>query len=231
VSKQQCVLIVENELPIRRLLQVALERASYRVIEAGTRAEALQAIDAERPEIVILDLSLPDGDGMELIPLICKDERASVLVVSDQSATSVKVAALDLGATDYLTKPFDTDELLARIRVAVRSKVKGDCGQTSVTAGNLTIDLLARRITRNGVELRLTPKEFTALAELARFPGRIITHQHLLRAIWENEYERHSEHLRVLVHNIRKKLEENSKKPTIILNELGIGYRLARPCA
>ncbi len=226
MSNEPHVLVVDDELPIRRLLRAALERASYRVLEAETGAEALRIVASDDPEVVLLDLGLPDRDGLELIPLIRKQGRASILVVSARDATEEKVASLDLGAADYVTKPFDTNELLARVRAALRHRLISEGGQASVTAGNLTIDLMARRITRDGIELHLTPKEFTAVAELARFPGRVITHQQLLRTIWANDYERHVEYLRVLVRNIRQKIEEDPARPTLIVNELGVGYRL-----
>lgn len=226
MSNEPHVLVVDDELPIRRLLRAALERASYRVLEAETGAEALRIVASDDPEVVLLDLGLPDRDGLELIPLIRKQGRASILVVSARDATEEKVASLDLGAADYVTKPFDTNELLARVRAALRHRLISEGGQATVTAGNLTIDLMARRITRDGVELHLTPKEFTAVAELARFPGRVITHQQLLRTIWANDYERHVEYLRVLVRNIRQKIEEDPARPTLIVNELGVGYRL-----
>ncbi|HEY0270435.1 MAG TPA: response regulator transcription factor [Sphingomonas sp.] len=226
MTSQPTVLIVDDEMPIRRLLRAALDRASYRVIEARTGAEALRLLAAESPDVVLLDLGLPDRDGLELIPLMLRQGRANILIVSAREATGEKVAALDLGAADYVTKPFDTEELLARVRAALRHRLTSDGGQASVTAGPLVIDLAERRITRDGAEVHLTPKEFVAIAELARFPGRVITHQHLLRAIWPNDHERYVEYLRVLVRNLRRKIEDDPARPALIVNELGIGYRL-----
>jgi two-component system KDP operon response regulator KdpE len=226
VSNEPTILIVDDELQIRRLTRAALDRAGYRVIEANTGAEALKLTAAHEPDLVLLDLGLPDRDGLELIPLMLKQGRAAVLVVSARDATEEKVAALDLGATDYVTKPFDTEELLARVRAALRQRLTSDGGQAIVTAGSVVIDLTARRITRDGVEVHLTPKEFIAVAELARFPGRVITHQQLLRAIWPNEHDGYVEYLRVLVRNIRQKIEDDPARPALIVNELGVGYRL-----
>jgi two-component system KDP operon response regulator KdpE len=221
------ILIVDDEPPIRRLLRGALERAGYRAIEAGTAKEAMVLVAADDPAVILLDLGLPDRDGMELIPIIGKQSQATILIISARDATEEKVAALDLGAADYVTKPFDTEELLARVRAALRHRLTADGGQTLVIIGGVTIDLLDRRVTRDGVEIHLTPKEFVAMAELARFPGRVITHQVLLRAIWPNDYERHVEYLRVLIRNMRQKLEIDPARPALIVNELGVGYRLS----
>lgn len=220
------VLIVDDEPHIRRLLNGTLSRAGYRVTEAESARQALAEIEANPPEIVLLDLGLPDRDGLELLPLIQQKSKAAVLVVSARDATDEKVAALDLGAIDYVTKPFDTEELLARVRVALRSRLVAEGGRSSVEAGDVTIDLVQRRIHKAGEEVHLTPKEFTVVAELARFPGRVITHDKLLAAVWPNDYERHIEYLRVIVRNIRQKLEDDAARPTIIVNELGVGYRL-----
>ncbi len=229
MSNDPVILVVDDEVSIRRLLRAALERASYKVKEAVNGREAIDMVVSEDPALVLLDLGLPDRDGLELIPLIRKQSQASILVVSARDATDEKVAALDLGAADYVTKPFDTDELLARVRATLRNRLVSDGGQVAVTAGTLNIDLIARRVTRDGVEIHLTPKEFTAVAELARFPGRVITHQQLLRSIWSNDYERHVEYLRVLIRSLRQKVELDPARPSLIVNELGIGYRLIGP--
>jgi two-component system KDP operon response regulator KdpE len=176
--------------------------------------------------MVLLDLGLPDRDGLELIPAIRKQSKAAILVVSARDATEQKVTALDLGAVDYVTKPFDTEELLARVRAALRGRIGADGGRSSLTAGGVTFDLLDRRVTRGAEEIHLTPKEFAVIAELARFPGRVITHQQLLSAVWAQDYERHIEYLRVVIRNIRQKLEIDPARPEIIVNELGVGYRL-----
>ena len=219
------VLVADDEPHIRRLLSGALARSGYRVVEAASAREAVAAL-TDQPAVVLLDLGLPDRDGMELVPVIRRQSKAAIVVVSARESTEEKVAALDLGAADYVTKPFDTEELLARIRAALRTALTADGGRASVTAGTVHVDLLNHRITRNGEELRLTPKEFAVVAELARFPGRAITHQQLLAAVWPNDHERHIEYLRVVVRNIRQKLEEDPARPALIVNELGVGYRL-----
>ena len=229
MTNDPVILVVDDEISIRRLLRAALERASYRVKEASNGREALEKVVSEDPSLVLLDLGLPDRDGLELIPLIRKQSQATIVIVSARDATDEKVAALDLGAADYVTKPFDTDELLARVRATLRNRLVNDGGQLAVTAGSLNIDLVARRVTRDGVDIHLSPKEFTAVAELARFPGRVITHQQLLRSIWSNDYERHVEYLRVLIRSVRQKVEPDPARPSHIVNELGIGYRLMVP--
>ena len=222
------ILIVDDEAPIRRLLNGTLARVGYRIVEAGTASDALAALAEHKPDVVLLDLGLPDRDGMELVPLVRQRSAAAVLVVSARDATDEKVAALDLGAIDYVTKPFDSEELLARVRVALRSRVAAGGGQEQVVAGDVTLDLVGRHVHKGEREVHLTPKEYGVMAELARFPGRVITHDKLLAAVWANDYDRHIEYLRVVVRNIRQKLEDDPARPTIIVNELGVGYRLMR---
>lgn len=220
------LLVVDDEPAIRRLLHAGLARAGYRVIEAGTAREAMTAIQIDKPEAVLLDLGLPDRDGLELVPLVKQKSEATLIVVSARDATDEKVAALDLGADDYLTKPFDTDELLARVRVALRNRLTRDGGNLAVTVGDVKLDLVARRVTKGGKEVHLTPKEYAVLAQLARFPGRVITHKQLMDEVWPREHEHHVEYLRVLIRTLRQKLEADPQQPQIIGNELGIGYRL-----
>lgn len=219
------VLVVDDEAAIRRLLRPTLENAGLHVVEAASAAEAVARL-AGGPDLVLLDLGLPDRNGMELLPVIAKRGGASVIVVSARDATEEKVTALDLGAADYVTKPFDTDELLARIRVALRHRVTGEGGRTAVRVGEVEIDLLERRVTRAGEEVHLTPKEYAVLAELARFPGRAITHRQLLKTVWPTDRDGHVEYLRVVIRNMRQKLEANPAMPTLIVNDPGVGYRL-----
>ncbi len=220
------VLIVDDELYIRRLLTATLARAGYQIVEAANAAEALSVAERTRPELVLLDLGLPDRDGLELVQPLMRDGSTAVLVVSAREATDDKVAALDLGADDYVTKPFDTEELLARVRAARRHKL-GERGAASVvTAGELQIDLLARQVTRGAEEVHLTRKEYEVLATLAAAPDRVVTHQTILAAAWPREYDRRIEYLRIVVRNLRGKIEPDPARPTIITNELGVGYRL-----
>ncbi|AJA10084.1 response regulator with CheY-like receiver domain and winged-helix DNA-binding domain [Sphingopyxis fribergensis] len=220
------VLVVDDELHIRRLIHAALARADYAIVEAENARDALDMLRKERPDIVLLDLGLPDRDGLELVPLVKQQSDTTLIVVSARDATDQKVAALDLGADDYLTKPFDTDELLARVRVALRNRMTRDGGMLAVTAGDVTIDLIARTVVKAGREVHLTPKEYAVLAQLARHPGRVITHKQIMTEVWPREVDHHVEYLRVLVRTLRQKLESDPQQPQIISNELGIGYRL-----
>ncbi|MBO9698153.1 MAG: response regulator transcription factor [Sphingopyxis sp.] len=220
------ILVVDDELHIRRLIRAALERADYAIVEAENAREAAGLLRTERPDITLLDLGLPDRDGLELVPLFKQQSDTTLIVVSARDATEEKVAALDLGADDYLTKPFDTDELLARVRVALRNRLTRDGGNLTLSAGDVTMDLIARTVTKGGSEVHLTPKEYAVLAQLARFPGRVITHNQIMNEVWPHEHEHHVEYLRVLIRTLRQKLEADPQQPKIISNELGIGYRL-----
>lgn len=219
------ILIVDDEHAIRRLVRGAVERAGYSVDEAANAADALTFAHREGCELVLLDLGLPDRDGIELVPLI-KAMACAVIVLTARDATSEKVAALDLGADDYVVKPFDTEELLARIRAALRhrSSAAGESGVLMV--GALTIDLPSRRVTRAGNEVKLTRKEFAVLSELARHPDRVVTHAQLLRAVWGDAHADDVEYLRVTLRGLRRKLEDDPTTPAIFRNEPGIGYRL-----
>lgn len=223
------VLIVDDEPHIRRLIQAALNRADYLTIEAESARQAMDRLQHERPEIVLLDLGLPDRDGLELVPLVKQHADTTLIVVSARDATEEKVTALDLGADDYLTKPFDTDELLARVRVALRNRMTRGGGVPAVSVGDLSINLLDRKIVKAGKEVHLTPKEYAVLAQLAKFPGRVITHEQIMANVWPRDAERHVEYLRVLVRNLRQKLETDPQRPQIISNDVGIGYRLRIP--
>lgn len=219
------VLVVDDEPAIRRLLHASLDRARYRVIEAGSAREAIAALQIDKPELVLLDLGLPDRDGLELIPLI-KSAGAATIVVSARDATEQKVAALDLGADDYVSKPFDTEEVLARIRVALRHRLAGEVGVACVRCGPIEVDLAARAVRRAGSEVHLTPREYGFLAELAKTPGRVVTHAQLLRAVWGPGHETDVEYLRVAARSIRRKLEADPSQPMLFRNEPGVGYRL-----
>ncbi len=219
------VLIVDDEPAIRRLVRGALERAGHSVSEAATAAEAVIEARRDGCELVLLDLGLPDRDGLELVPLLKALKRA-VIVLTARDATAEKVAALDLGADDYVLKPFDTEELLARVRVALRHNL-GDAVEGGVARfGNVTLDPAARRVTRDGEEVRLTRKEYALLTELARHPGRVITHSQLLTGVWGAAHVTDVEYLRVAMRGLRMKLEEDPAAPRLLINEPGVGYRL-----
>lgn len=225
MSQQAKILVVDDEPAIRKLLGAGLGRAGYRVVEAGSARDALNAMQIDKPEAVLLDLGLPDRDGLELVPLL-KAAGASVLVVSARDATDQKVTALDLGADDYVTKPFDTEEVLARIRTALRHRLSAEAEAAVVKVGAIEIDLAARLVRKGGEEVHLTPKEFGFLAELAKHPGRVVTHSQLLRTVWGAGHEHDVEYLRVAARGVRRKLEDDPALPTAIRNEPGVGYRL-----
>lgn len=218
------ILIVDDEPAIRRLVRGAVERAGFSVSESGSAAEALAEARREGCELVLLDLGLPDRDGIELVPLLKQMDRA-VIVLTARDATAEKVTALDLGADDYVVKPFDTDELVARVRAALRHRTAG--GSTApLVVGTIAIDLTTRRVIRDGAEVRLTRKEYALLAELVRHPDRVLTHAALLRAIWGDAHVDDVEYLRVTMRGLRLKLEDDPAMPTILRNEPGVGYRL-----
>jgi two-component system KDP operon response regulator KdpE len=220
------ILVVDDEPQIRRLLRNTLERADYTVSLAADAREAMRMLGIDKPDAVLLDLGLPDRDGLELIPLIKAQSDAALLIVSAREATAEKVAALDLGADDYVTKPFDTDELLARLRTSLRRRVQASAESQIVRAWDVEIDLVNRLVRKGGEEVHLTPKEYAFLSELARHPGRVFTHKQLLGAVWGAVFEQNIEYVRIVVRNIRQKLEDDPSSPRLIVNELAVGYRL-----
>ncbi|SEK87837.1 two-component system, OmpR family, KDP operon response regulator KdpE [Sphingomonas palmae] len=220
------ILVVDDDAAIRRLLRNTLNRAGYNVVEAANGRDALRQAATEQPGAVLLDLGLPDRDGLSIIPLLRAQADLVILVVSARDAVDEKVSALDLGADDYVTKPFDTDELLARLRVALRHH--GGSGTTPkiVHRGDLSIDLDRRTVTRGNEELHLTRKEHDVLGVLARHIGRVVTHERLLSACWGADEDPRVEYLRIVIRNLRQKLEAPEPVGSVIANELGVGYRL-----
>lgn len=225
-AKAARILVIDDELQIRTLLRATLIRAGYEVVEAGNARDALSAKVIDKPDLVLLDLGLPDRDGLELVQALRDEPRPALIVVSARGETDQKVAALDLGADDYVAKPFDTEELLARIRAALRNRLASEAERQVVQAGEITIDLGRRLVLRGGEEVHLTPKEYVVIAELAKHPGRVLTHQHLLRAAWGPAHENQTEYLRVAVRALRQKLEREPSRPELIVNEPAVGYRI-----
>lgn len=220
------VLIVDDEAAIRRLLRQTLERAHHTVIEAADARDALAAVDRHEPDAVLLDLGLPGRDGLELVPLIAQRPATALLVISARDGTDDKVAALDLGADDYVTKPFDSEELLARLRAALRRHEFA--GKGLIDTGDVSIDLAAHVVRRAGEQVHLTRKEYDVLALLAEHVGRIVTHKHILHRVWGGADPR-IEYLRIVVRNLRQKLEAPAPVGSLVSNEQGVGYRLRRP--
>jgi two-component system KDP operon response regulator KdpE len=223
------VLIVEDERPIRRFLRAALEGKEYRVVEAESCAEARARAASEPPDLVILDLGLPDVDGLGFLDWLREWTPAPVLVLSARGREDDKVTALDRGADDYLTKPFGIGELLARLRVALRNRARqsSTTGEEPVFAvGDLRVDLAARRVFRGGEAVRLTPIEFRLLAALIRHAGKVLTHRQLLREVWGPQHSDDARYVRVFVASLRRKIEPDPSRPRTLLTEQGVGYRL-----
>jgi two-component system KDP operon response regulator KdpE len=220
------VLIVDDEVPIRRLLRTTLSVQDYNVLEAGSVAEALDMLAAEKVDLVILDLGLPDGDGIEVIRTVRLESETPIIVLSARNDERGKVAALDAGADDYVTKPFGAEELMARVRTAMRHRVQKQGGQPLFQADGLCVDLVRRIVTRDGKDVKLSPKEYGILQQLVIHAGKVLTHKHLLREVWGSENEDDVPYLRVYIRQLRGKLEANPEQPSLILTEPGVGYRL-----
>ena len=220
------VLIVDDEPQIRRFLRVSLSAEGVQVFEAANLAEARSALRGDRPDLMILDLGLPDGDGLELIPQVREHSSLPIIVLSVRDDEAGKVRALDAGADDYLTKPFGTGELLARIRAALRHRLLASGAQPIVESGELKIDLSLRRVTLAGAELKLSRKEYAILAVLAKHAGRVVTQPQILREVWGKVHEDDTQYLRVYVGQLRHKLGDDAAAPRYLLTEPGVGYRL-----
>ena len=217
-------LIIDDEVQIRRLLRVVLEAENYQVHEAETGQQGLIEIASRRPAIILLDLGLPDLDGLEVLKRLREWSEAPVLVLSVRDDEQGKVAALDAGAEDYVTKPFSSAELLARLRAAQR-KTRPEEEVSVFTSGDLSVDLTARVVTRAGREIKLTGTEYALLRLFVRHPGRVLTHRHILREVWGPKSEEHRQYLRVYVTHLRQKIERDPTAPELIKTEPGIGYR------
>jgi two-component system KDP operon response regulator KdpE len=218
------VLVVDDEPQIVRGLRVILSNAGYRVEEATTKHEALDAVSVRPPDAIVLDLVLPDGDGIEVCTEIRKWSQVPIVVLSAVGDERQKVRALDAGADDYVTKPFGSEELLARMRAVLRRR--GEDGDSAVRVGQLEIDLADRTVKRDGEDIHLTPIEFDLLSKLAEHPGRLVTHRQLLQQVWGPGYEDETHYLRVHFAHVRSKLERDPSNPTYVITEPGIGYRL-----
>lgn len=221
-----CVLVIDDEEQIRKFLRISLTANGYRVLEAGTGREGLQRAQQHQPELLILDLGLPDMDGKEVLDQLRAWSSVPVLVLSVRASDSEKVLCLDGGANDYVTKPFSIPEFLARVRVLLRPNHHRLRPNTQVHCGALQIDLQGRHVRLNGHDIALTPKEYDVLATLARQPGGVVTQHQLLRDIWGPTHLEDSHYLRVVVGHLRQKLGDNPANPRFILTEAGIGYRL-----
>jgi two-component system KDP operon response regulator KdpE len=223
------VLVVDDEPPIRRFLRSGLTAAGHRVVLAEDAAGALTAIRAEKPDVIILDLGLPDRSGLDVIGEIRQRSTVPIIVLSARSDERSKVAALDLGADDYVSKPFGMAELTARLRAALRHAFQAQGETPLFVSGELVVDLVRRHVARSGAEVRLSPKEFDLLKHLVMHAGKVLTHRHLLREVWGPAHSEDVQYLRVFIRGLRQKLEPDPTRPTHILTELGVGYRLQLP--
>lgn len=221
------ILIVEDEKEIRRFLRMALEGEGFRVVEADTLSRGLIEAATRKPELAIIDLGLPDGDGSQFIREIRQWSSMPVIVLSARSDEQDKIAALDAGADDFLTKPFGIGELMARVRVALRHRQTpgSDELRAQVNFGSVSVDIAARRVTRHGEDLHLTPIEFRLLVSLLNHPGKVMTQRQLLAQVWGPNAVEHSHYLRIYMGHLRQKLEHDPAQPQHLITETGVGYR------
>ncbi len=222
------ILIVEDELPIRRFLRTALAGENYRLAEAENGQQAVRLATQQPPDLVVLDLGLPDVDGQQVLRQLRDWLRVPIIILSARDQEQQKIAALDAGADDYLTKPFSAGELLARLRVALRHAARVADGRVPSVfeCGGLKIDLAARRVWVDAAEVRLTPLEYKLLTTLARHAGKVLTHQFLLKEVWGPHQVRETHYLRVFMASLRRKIEFDAAQPRYLLTEQGVGYRL-----
>jgi two-component system, OmpR family, KDP operon response regulator KdpE len=218
------VLVIEDEAPLRRALRIFLEAHDYEVVLASAGREGLDLAAREHPDVVILDLGLPDMDGVSVAAALRGWSTVPIVVLSARDAEPVKVAALDAGADDYVTKPFGMNEFLARLRAALRRAAPTE-SERVITTEDFSIDLGAKQIHRNGSDLHLTPTEWQIVEVLARHRGRLVTQQQLLQQVWGPQYERETHYLRIYMSQIRRKLEPDPSRPRYFITEPGMGYR------
>ncbi len=228
MSDKSTALIIDDEIQIRRLLRVVLEAEDYRVLESETGRQGLSDVALRRPDVVLLDLGLPDMDGLAVLKRLREWSRVPVLILSVRDGPEDKVAALDAGADDYVTKPFESVELLARLR-AIQRRAPSGTEEPYFQAGHLAIDFNGRNVTVKGHEVKLTATEYALLKVLALHAGKVVTHKQLLREVWGPNAEEQSQYLRVYMTHLRKKIEDTEAREKLLRTESGIGYRLVLP--
>jgi len=229
MTEARAVLVVDDEIQIRRFLRAGFELEDFAVHEAKDAAEALRTVTLRPIDLIILDLALPDLDGAEVLERLRSWSNVPVIVLSVRSSEAEKVRLLELGADDYVVKPFGMAELLARAKAALRRHVQGSAGESVVTVDRLKIDLAARAVFLDEARVPLTPKEYRLLQMLAQHAGNVVTHQQLLKDVWGRPHVNDTHYLRIFVRKLRRKIETDPNRPRILLTELGVGYRLAMP--
>jgi two-component system, OmpR family, KDP operon response regulator KdpE len=225
VADRTLVLVVEDEPQIRRLLRTSLGANGFAIVEAINGKAAFEAIARERPEVILLDLGLPDMDGLAIIETLrSSGDKTPIVVLSSRGEEATKVEALDLGADDYVTKPFGVAELIARLRTSLRHRVQAEGGEPVFESGDLRIDLVHRRVTLSGTDVKLSPKEYDILRLLALHAGKVLTHKFIMAELWGANAD--VQYLRIYVRQLRAKIEAHSESPQHIITETGVGYRL-----
>lgn len=225
MEKGARILIIDDEPQIRRLLKVSLAAHGYEVDESPTGQEGINRAAIFKPDLILLDLGLPDIDGKAVVTAIREWSKVPIIILTARDQEGEKIEALDVGADDYVTKPFSMGELLARLRVALRHAVTGE-NDPIVTCGELVIDLVGRHVMRGDKEIKLTPTEYEILKVLAQNIGKVLTHKYLLKTVWGNSYNEDTHYIRVYIGQLRRKVEENPAQPKYIITESGVGYRL-----
>ncbi|WP_339516546.1 response regulator [Pseudomonas sp. RL_15y_Pfl2_60] len=225
-SNQPTILVIDDEAQIRKFLRISLVAKGYKVIESADGGDGLAQAALGKPDMVVLDLGLPDMDGQQVLRELREWSQVPVLVLSVRAGEGDKVTALDAGANDYMTKPFGIQEFLARVRVLLRQAGSGEQAAAVINSGPLSVDFAYRRVTLDGSEIALTRKEYAVLAVLARHLGRVVTQQHLLKDVWGASHAEDSHYLRVVIGHLRQKLGDDPTAPRFIITEAGVGYRL-----
>jgi two-component system KDP operon response regulator KdpE len=221
------ILVIDDEIQIRRLLEITLDHEKYKVTLASAGEEGLALAAMHKPDLIILDLGLPDKDGLEILKSLRQWSSVPIIVLSVRDSEHDIITALDAGADDYLTKPFRTGELLARIRTSLRRNDKETAGEEERRFGTLTVDFSSHSVTRDGKAVKLTPTEFSLLALFARNAGRVLTHRYILEQVWGHAYAEETQYTRIYVSQLRKKIESDPAHPQLIQTESGIGYRMS----
>jgi two-component system KDP operon response regulator KdpE len=228
-ERNETILVVDDEPQIRRFLRTSLVAHGYGVLEAANGADAMKLASTERPDLMVLDLGLPDTDGLEVLRGLREWSHMPIFILSVRQAEAEKVKALEAGADDYVTKPFGTAEFVARVKSALRRRMQVPAGEPVFVVGGLQFDLARRVVTLDGSEIHLSPKQYRLLQMLVQNAGKVVTHEQLLREIWGADHTEDVQYLRVFVRKIRNKIEADPARPRYLLTELGVGYRLRAP--